>query len=62
MFNGLVPGLSNLLKSHSIDLFRDVMESQYECNGTLIYQKEIFVQDPYGYLLRFAQNNTSNDK
>lgn len=44
------------IKRNNIKLFRDVMESRYECGGELVFQKEILVQDPDGYLLRFSQS------
>ncbi|MBE6021963.1 MAG: VOC family protein [Cellulosilyticum sp.] len=50
-----VKQIADQMKKHQIPLFRDIMESQYECNGEIIYQKEILLQDPDGYLLRFAQ-------
>jgi len=43
------------LKQSNIKLFRDIMESQYECDCEVIVMKEILVQDPDGYLLRFSQ-------
>ncbi|MBW6410653.1 bleomycin resistance protein [Clostridium weizhouense] len=45
----------NKLKENNITLFRDVFESYYECDGQVIIEKEILVQDPDGYLLRFSQ-------
>lgn len=47
--------IANSLKSNNINLFRDVMESKYECGCEIILEKEILVQDPDGYLLRFSQ-------
>ncbi|MEG0295093.1 MAG: VOC family protein [Clostridium sp.] len=43
------------IRSNNIILFRDIMESRYECNETTVVIKEILVQDPDGYLLRFSQ-------
>lgn len=43
------------LKENKIALFRDLMESKYECGGTTVIEKEILVQDPDGYLLKFSQ-------
>lgn len=43
------------LKQNNIKLFKHIMESQYECNGEMIVEKEILFQDPDGYLLRFSQ-------
>ena len=47
--------LANKLKSHNIKLFRKLTESLYKCNGETIVEKELLVQDPDGYLLRFSQ-------
>lgn len=47
--------IANNLKKNNINLFRDVMESEYECDCEVVLEKEILVQDPDGYLLRFSQ-------
>lgn len=47
--------IENCLNENNITQFRDIMESQYKCDGEIIYEKEILVQDPDGYLLRFSQ-------
>lgn len=47
--------ISKSLKHNNINLFRDVMESKYECGSKVVIQKELLVQDPDGYLLRFCQ-------
>ena len=46
------------LKQNNIILFRDIMESRYRCNDEGIVEKEILVQDPDGYLLRFSQTES----
>lgn len=43
------------LKQNNIKLFRDIMESSYKCGCKVVFEKEILVQDPDGYLLRFSQ-------
>ena len=43
----------NIIRS-KIELFRDISLSKYECNGEVILQKELLVQDLDGYLLRFC--------
>lgn len=50
-----VSKVADILKRNNIKLFRDIMESRYECGGEVILEKEILVQDPDGYLLRFSQ-------
>lgn len=47
--------IANKLKQNNINLFRDIMESTYECGCEVVFEKEILVQDPDGYLLRFSQ-------
>ena len=51
----------NNLKQNNINLFRDVMESRYECGCEVVLEKEILVQDPDGYLLRFSQTENKRD-
>ena len=34
------------------------MESRYECGSEVVLEKEILVQDPDGYLLRFSQTES----
>jgi len=56
VFNGL-----EILKLNNINLFRDIMENHYKCNGEVIVEKEILVQDSDGYLLRFSQTKKQLD-
>lgn len=46
------------LIKNNIKLFRDIIISEYECNGEIILQKEFLVQDLDGYLLRFSSHET----
>ncbi|MGK0467255.1 VOC family protein [Clostridium sp.] len=48
------------INQYNITLFRDIVESQYKCDGKVIVQKEILFQDPDGYLLRFSQTEIKN--
>ena len=43
------------LKSNNIKFFRDIIISNYKVNDSIINEKEILVQDPNGYLLRFSE-------
>jgi catechol 2,3-dioxygenase-like lactoylglutathione lyase family enzyme len=43
------------INSAQIKLYRELKESWYDTGGVLSGQKEILVQDPDGYLLRFTQ-------
>lgn len=53
--------IADNLKQNNIDLFRDIMESRYECGKEVVFEKEILVQDPDGYLLRFSQRDNITD-
>jgi len=53
--------IANNLKQNNINLFRDIMESRYECGCEVVLEKEILVQDPDGYLLRFSQTENRRD-
>ena len=50
-----VAKLGQALKSNGIPLFREVYEAAYRENDTVHRMRELLVQDPDGYLLRFAQ-------
>jgi catechol 2,3-dioxygenase-like lactoylglutathione lyase family enzyme len=50
--------IANNLKQNNISLFRDIMESRYQCGCEVVFKKEILVQDPDGYLLRFSQTES----
>ena len=54
--------IADNLKQNNIKLFRDVFESQYKCGSEVISEKEILVQDPDGYLLRFSQTENIRNK
>lgn len=49
------------LKQNNINLFKDIMESRYKCGPEVVLEKEILVQDPDGYLLRFSQKENNQD-
>lgn len=46
------------LKQNNISLYRDIMTNRYECGSEVFIEKEILLQDPDGYLLRFSQTET----
>lgn len=52
--------IASILKKNNIKLFRDIMESRYECGCEVFLEKEILVQDPDGYLLRFSQTENNH--
>ncbi|MDM5210814.1 VOC family protein [Peribacillus sp. NJ4] len=51
-----VEKLAAALKRNGINLFREMMENHYESDKGVFVKKEILVQDPDGYLLRFSQS------
>lgn len=58
-FQIMVADVDVLLKrlaEHKIVLFSELKENWYKKDNILIGQKEFLVQDPDGYLLRFAQD------
>lgn len=48
--------VSKRLKENNIEVYKDIFISKYEGNGTVYEEKELLVQDPDGYLLRFQQD------
>lgn len=46
------------LKRNNITMLREIVESQYKCDGKVIVEKEIILQDADGYLLRISQNES----
>ncbi|MCS6105366.1 VOC family protein [Clostridium botulinum] len=50
-----VDGIISSLNKNNVEVFRDVKINTYEGNGEAYVEKEMLVQDPDGYLLRFSQ-------
>ena len=50
-----IDSISQRLKDNNIKIYKDIFESQYIANGKVYKEKELLVQDPDGYLLRFQQ-------
>jgi len=46
------------LNTNNIKLFKELFVSEYRINLERQVSKEILVQDPDGYLLRFTENNS----
>ncbi|MDP5253448.1 MULTISPECIES: VOC family protein [unclassified Vibrio] len=44
------------LQHHEVKLFRELKESWYDIGDRLSGERELLVQDPDGYLLRFTQH------
>ena len=54
-----VPDLQKVyeaLKRAQVPLFREIQETWYDVGDTLTGEREFLVQDPDGYLLRFAEH------
>lgn len=49
-------GLVARLQENKITPFKDVFESKYRQNEIIHTEKEILIQDPDGYLLRFSMS------
>lgn len=43
------------IKEQGVVLFRDIFKSTYRCGKECYVEKEVLVQDPDGYLLRFSE-------
>lgn len=51
------------VKVHSVPLFQDIFTSSYQCGDTCYEEKEVLIQDPDGYLLRFSETQkVKNDE
>ena len=47
--------ISKRLKTNNIEIYKDIFESRYTADSVTYVEKELLVQDPDGYLLRFQQ-------
>ena len=47
--------ISKRLKANNIEIYKDIFESRYKADSVTYVEKELLVQDPDGYLLRFQQ-------
>jgi len=50
-----IQDVSNRLSRNKVGLFEDISDSRYKTSAGEFLQKELLVQDPDGYLLRFSQ-------
>lgn len=56
-------GLVRNVKAQHVPLFRDVFTSSYQCGDECYEEKEVLIQDPDGYLLRFSETQkVKNDE
>ncbi len=51
-----VQKISDILQQNGINAFKDIFESDYVAGNRIFKQREILIQDPDGYLLRFSQD------
>ncbi|MDH5938745.1 VOC family protein [Vibrio splendidus] len=48
--------LAKRLQTHKVSLFREMKETWYDIGEKLSGERELLLQDPDGYLLRFTQH------
>ena len=46
------------IKDNGITPFKDILVSRYKCDGVTYVEKEVLIQDPDGYLLRFSETQS----
>lgn len=47
------------VQAKNIILFKDIFTSYYQCDNVCYMEKEVLIQDPDGYLLRFSETQKS---
>lgn len=58
-----IEGFVSNVKAHSVALFQDIFTSSYQCGDACYEEKEVLIQDPDGYLLRFSETQkVKNDE
>ena len=50
-----IEDVSKRLKANNKKIYKDIFESRYKADDITYVEKELLVQDPDGYLLRFQQ-------
>lgn len=50
-----IGGLVRNVKAQNVPLFQDIFTSSYQCDDVCYEEKEVLIQDPDGYLLRFSE-------
>lgn len=50
-----IDGFVSNVKAQSVPLFQDIFTSLYQCGDACYEEKEVLIQDPDGYLLRFSE-------
>lgn len=46
------------IKDNGITPFKDIFVNRYKCDGVTYVEKEVLIQDPDGYLLRFSETQS----
>lgn len=58
-----IDGFVRNVKAQNVPLFQDIFISSYQCDGVCYEEKEVLIQDPDGYLLRFSETQkVKNDE
>ena len=58
-----IEGLVKNVKAQNVPLFKDIFTSSYQCDDVCYEEKEVLIQDPDGYLLRFSETQkVKNDE
>lgn len=58
-----IDGFVSNVKAQSVPVFQDIFTSSYQCGDMCYEEKEVLIQDPDGYLLRFSETQkVKNDK
>lgn len=58
-----INGFVRNVKAQNVPLFQDIFTSSYQCGDVCYEEKEVLIQDPDGYLLRFSQTQkVKNDE
>lgn len=50
-----IEGFVQNVKAQGVRLFQDIFISSYQCGDVCYEEKEVLIQDPDGYLLRFSE-------
>lgn len=58
-----IEGFVQNVKAQGVQLFQDIFTSSYQCGDECYEEKEVLIQDPDGYLLRFSETQrVKNDE
>lgn len=49
------------VKAQGAPLFREIFTSSYQCGDVCYEEKEVLIQDPDGYLLRFSETQKAKN-